>query len=121
MYRFILTLLFFVFSLPVYADQGICYGKDNINLDNRFEECDKGDIITAAAIVSTKGVTHINDVGMGGMHLNEVDSFCSFEHQIIEIGEIQLLVTNADVPLKWFNCVYIGKSRKAKFISNTQN
>ena len=101
--------------MPAYAGDDVCWGKDNINLSNRFSECSKGDIITVATIVSTKGINSINDIGKGGLHLDEVNSFCSFDHPIVAVGKIQLLVSNADVPLNWFNCVYLGQERKSKF------
>jgi hypothetical protein len=120
-YHFILTLLLTTFSTPVYASGDICWGKDNINLSNRFSECDKGDVITVATVVSTKGIDGVNNIGKGGMHLDEVKNFCSFEHPIVAVGEIQLLVSNADVPLNWFNCVYLGRERKSKFLAEMDN
>jgi hypothetical protein len=114
-HHFIPALLLIIFAMPAYAGDETCWGKDNINLSNRFSECSQGDIITVATIVSTKGINSINDIGKGGMHLDEVNSFCSFDHPIVEVGKIQLLVSNADVPLNWFNCVYLGQERKKKF------
>lgn len=114
-YHLILTLLLVTFSMPVYASGDICWGKDNINLSNRFSECNKGDVITVATVVSTKGINSLNDIGKGGMHLDEVSNFCSFNHPIVEVGKIQMLVSNADVPLNWFNCVYLGQERKSVF------
>lgn len=113
--QFVLTLLLMIFAMPAYASSDYCWGDVNINLNNRFVECNKGDIITVATIVSTKGINSVNDIGKGGLQLDEVRHFCSFEYPIVAVGEIQLLIINADAPLNWFNCVYLGQERKSKF------
>lgn len=120
-YPLILVLLLITFSIPAHATGDICWGKDNINLSNRFLECNEGDVITVATVVSTKGLNSLNDIGKGGMHLDEVANFCSFNHPIVSVGQIQLLVSNADVPLNWFNCVYLGHERKSKFPADMDN
>ena len=128
----LLTFLNVFTAIPARAEKR-CYGieKDKLIIgdhNSRFSHCQKGDIVSAYT-VSLKNQqlpseipseTPAGSQPLPGVSLryDEVAAVCSFEHQIISVGETILkeAAVNLAMTVKWFDCVYIGDERDTFYI-----
>jgi hypothetical protein len=107
----IITLIFLVLPLNAYAGE-VCFSNKAIHHENRFKDCSEGDVITVTTIVSTKSFDSYDDTQDGIMHLNEVSKYCSYENEIVELGEVEV----RGYKTKIYSCIHIGKSRDSRLL-----
>lgn len=111
-----ISLLLMLFVLlcpsPSFADN-ICHGVDEYKNLNRFRHCKRGDSITVITLMETREIKDLNNIDYfisNSIRIDEVSSFCDYDHAIVFIGEINTPV----YPMKYFNCSYIGKRREGR-------
>lgn len=113
MKHFLKIIIPVVFALPfnAYASD-VCFSNKAIHHESRFKNCNEGDVITVTAIVSTKNFDSYDDTQDGIMHLNEVNQYCSYENEIVELGEVEVRGAKTKV----YSCIYIGKRRDSHLL-----
>jgi hypothetical protein len=92
----------------------ICFDDTVIGDFNRFENCDKGDIIKVISMVASKPFKNYEDTKDGIMHIDELSRYCSYDSQIILIGETIVKGFKANI----YSCVYTGEKREYDFSKN---
>jgi hypothetical protein len=107
-------LAILLFPLPAFANN-ICYGVNDYKNLNRFRHCKRGDAITVLTLMETREIKDLNNVDFfisTAIRIDEVSSFCDYDHVIVPIGEI----STPHYPLKYFNCTYLGKRREGRSV-----
>lgn len=111
----LLALISFLFNMPPAKANDVCYSTKEIHLGDRFSHCAKGDIIKVIVMLADSFSTY-DDMGKGLVHIDGVTSYCSFEHEIVEIGSaVSMIKGRKNDPVRVFSCVYVGEDRGGKF------
>lgn len=95
-------LALIVLTFPVQANDSVCHGSADFGLENRFVECNHGDVITVAV-----APFQLNASTGTSTSLDEMSRFCSFAHEVVNVGS----GTVNGGPVNWFKCIYNGVKR----------